>query len=72
MCSFSEFLGQKKISSKIRLCNAQLHMGFQHHANIYKKLKIQLKANARTDRGADEMTEGQMEGRTERRADPIS
>ena len=32
----------------------------------------QLKENARNDRRADEMTEGQMEGWTERRADPIS
>ena len=56
---FSQFLGQKNFSWKIRLYHAQLHMGFQRHAKIQKKLTTQFKENARTDR------------RTEGRTDPI-
>ena len=46
---FSLSLGQKKFSWKIQLFHAQLHMGFQHHAKIQKKLMIQFKENAWTD-----------------------
>ena len=55
---FSQFLGQKHFSWKIRLCHAQLHMGFQNHAKIQKKLMTQFKENARTD--------GRTEGQTYR------
>ena len=59
---FSQFLGQKKVSWKIRLCHAQLHMGFQQHARIQKKLVIQLKR-----KHPDGRAEGQAKGQT----DPI-
>ena len=62
---FGPFLAQKKFFSKIRLCHAQLHLGFQHHTKIQKKLKIQFQENARTDR----RTEGWKDGRKERRTD---
>ena len=61
--AFDSFLGQKKISWKIRLCHAQLHMGFQHHAKIKKKLMIQFKENTQTDGRKDRGMEG--------RGDPI-
>ena len=54
---FSPILGQKKFSWKIWLSHAQLHMGFQHHAKIQKKLMVQFKENAWTD-------EGQKDGQT--------
>ena len=59
--SIFPIFGAKKFSWKIRLCHAQLHMGFSHHAKIYKKLMMQFKENAWTD--------GRMEGREDRRMD---
>ena len=56
---FQPIFGEKEFSWKIQLCHAQLHLGFQHHAKIQKKLTIQFKENARTD------------GRTQGRTDPI-
>ena len=58
---FSQFWG-KKIPQKIRLCHAQLHMSFQHHAKFQKKLMIQFQENAWT-KG---QTEEQNDGRTDR------
>ena len=58
---FSYSLGQKIFSWNIWPCHAQLHMDFQHHAKIQKKLMIQFQEYAKT------------EGRkTEGRTDPIS
>ena len=62
---FSYFLGQKKFSWKIQLCHTQLHMGFQHHAKIQKKLMIQFKENTQTDG----RTEGWKDNRKDRRTD---
>ena len=63
--SFSQFLGQKKFSLKIWLCHAQLHMGFKHHAKIYKKLMIQFKGKVPTDRTTDGRTDGRTDEQTE-------
>ena len=49
---FSQFLEQNKFS-RVSGCDAQLHMGFQHHAKIQKKLIIQFQENAQTDRRTD-------------------
>ena len=57
---FFPILGQKKLSQKIRLCHAQLHMSFQHHAKFQKKLRIQFQENAWTEG----RTEGQKNGQT--------
>ena len=54
---FSQFLGQKTFSWKIRLCHAQLHMSFQHHAKIQKKLMLQFKENAWTGKRMDRRTD---------------
>ena len=62
---FPNFWG-KKISQKIRLCHAQLHMGFYHHAKIQKKLMIQFKENARIDGRMDGRREGWKDGKTDR------
>ena len=50
---FPNFGGKKFFFQKIRLCHAQLHVGFQHHAKIQKKLMIQFHENARTDGRTD-------------------
>ena len=55
---FPIFFG-KKICQKIRLCHAQLHMGFQHHAKFQKKLIIQSQEKV--------WAEGRTEGQTDRR-----
>ena len=47
--------GAKKFFQKTRLCHAQLHMVFQQHAKIQKKLRIQFQENARTE---DRRTDG--------------
>ena len=60
---FSQFFGQRKISGKPD-CRAQLHMGFQHRAEIQKKLMMQFQENPQTDGGTERRTEG--------RTDPIS
>ena len=46
---FSEILRQKNFFPKIQFCHTQLHLGFQHHAKIQKKLMIQLQENAQTE-----------------------
>ena len=61
---FSEFWGLKKFSWKIWLCQTQLHMGFQYNAKIFKKLMMQFKENAWTDRRTEGGTEGQKDGQT--------
>ena len=40
--------GAKIFFQNIRLCHAQLDMGFQHYAKIQKKLMIQFQENAWT------------------------
>ena len=42
---FSQFWEQKKIWH----CDAQLHMGFQHHTKIQKKLMVQFQKNAQIE-----------------------
>ena len=48
---FSQFLRQKIFSWKIWLCYAQLHMGFQNHAKIQKKLMYNSKKTPRQTEG---------------------
>ena len=47
---FPDFLGKNFFLSKIQLCHAQLHMGFQHCAKIQKKPMIQFQEKAQKDR----------------------
>ena len=54
--------GAKNSFQKIWLCHAQLHMGFQHHAKIQKKLMIQFQENAQTDGRTDEQKDGLKDG----------
>ena len=61
---FSQCFGQKKFFQKIRLCHAKLHMGFQHHAKIQKKLIIQFQENGCTDGSTDGRTDGRKERQT--------
>ena len=58
---FFSIMGQKKFfPQKIRLCHAQLHMSFYHHAKFQKKLMIQLQENA----WAEGLMEGWKDGQT--------
>ena len=50
----SQFWGQKN-----QLCHTQLHMGFWHHAKIYKNLMMQFQENAERYGRTDGRTEGQ-------------
>ena len=56
LAHFDHFWGNKKLSWKIGLCHAQLHLGFQHQAKIQKKLMTQLQENVRTDGRMDRQT----------------
>ena len=48
--------GTQKFFQKIRLCQAQLHMGFWHHAQIQKKMMIQFQENTWTKVWKDRRT----------------
>lgn len=66
---FPNFEGKYIFFRKMRLCHAQLDMGFWHHVKITKKLMIQqFQENGRTDG----RTDGKTDGRTEGQTDPIS
>ena len=45
---------------KIWLCQVQLHMDFQHHDTIYKRLMIEFQENAWTERWIEGLQEGRM------------
>ena len=51
---FFQSWGKTKFPQNIRLCHAQLHMSFEHHAKFQKKLMILFQENV--------WTEGQTEG----------
>ena len=53
------FPWHKKFFWKIKICHAQLHMVFQHHAKIQKKTIIRFQENAQTDGRSDGSTEKQ-------------
>ena len=55
LAHFPKFLGKNFFSRKSS-CHAQLHMGFQHHANIEKKLMIQFQENTWTEGWKDGQT----------------
>ena len=55
------FDGKRQFLWKIQLCYTQLHMAFQRHAKIQKKLKIEFQGNV--------WAEGRTEGQTGRRKD---
>ena len=59
---FSQILQQKFFFQKIQLCHTQLHLGFQYHAKIQKKINIQFQEDA----WSEGQTEGWKNGRTNR------
>ena len=53
---FAQILEQQFFLSRKSGCHAQLHMGFQHHAKIQKKLMTQFQENATTEGWAEGQT----------------